>query len=1220
MFGISAASARAATFTVLNTNDSGPGSLTEAIGLANVSGGPDTISFDPTVFAVHKTIELNEGFWILADGKLTISGPAAGVTLSLANSSNEFRRHFTLDVAGTDLDLSYLTLTGGNEPGGGSILNRSGRLSVSNSTFIGNSADYGGAVYNTSRSASAEISNSTFTGNVARFGGGSGISNSFSTISLTNTTFSGNSADGGGAINSYNGTVRLSNSTVSDNSGGGIGSDSETGRASFILANSIVAKSTGAADCQNGLGTISADHSLIEAGLGCVNGTNTNNLSGDPMLGPLQDNGGPTKTHSLLPGSPAIDAGSNPLYLSTDQRGSGFDREIGLASDIGAFESANYLIVNTTAQDDDGACQPLPGGDCTLREAIIAANANDGTETIIFEIPTADPGYDLGADRYTISLTSALPELASNMAISGLGAKRLTVTRGGGFFRIFEINSAATVSIKRLTISGGLADVGGGIKNAGGLTISASVVRDNNTKNGDAATACDASATPGGNGGGIYNEGSLVIDSSLFTGNDTGNGGNGGFFTRDDGPPCLKRGSRGGDGGAISSSGAMTIRNSTFSHNSTGNGGSEEGQRGGRGAAIHSTGSLAILTTTVIDNRAGTGENAGSDGGSVYSSSLFSLSSAIIAGTLGGGPDINGSVTSGDYNLITNPGSSTLSGTHNFTGGDPKLGPLADNGGPTMTHALLCGSPAIDAGVADALATDQRGASFARTFDDPAMANAVDGDGTDIGAFEVQAPLVCNTAPVANDDSYSANEDTGRVGVAPGVLGNDTDADANPLTASLVTDPAHAKFFSLASDGAFLYIPVDNFNGSDSFTYKANDGSLDSNVATVTITVNAVNDAPVISATPDTQSVQYSDPISAVSITAADIDSTTLTANTTFNVAGGAFGSGLPSGLSFSSPTCVPSGSGNGCQWTLSGKANVAAGTYVIRVSVNDGTLSVSSDVTLVVNKEKTETVYTGDVFMFTAGPTVTTANVRLSAQLTQQADSNAGDITKAKVSFLLFKSSNLGATPDLTVSGVPVDAAGAALKFVNLGVDTWTVKVKIDSDNGYWKASPVGMGTVTVEQPTNELRTSGGGWVADAQSMNGKGNFGFNVANQKKGVRGGSVYLFRGLDGFTYLVKNTSWQSGGIGFGSEGAILSKAAFSGKCVVQKIDSDTGEVVDSFGNYSFTVDVRDGDLFNPRQADKYAITILGSNGLVWRQVGSRTNPPAIGGGNITVKAK
>src|SRR5258705_12339906 len=135
MFGISAASARAATFTVLNTNDSGPGSLTEAIGLANVSGGPDTISFDPTVFAVHKTIELNEGFWILADGKLTISGPAAGVTLSLANSSNEFRRHFTLDVAGSQPAFNIPTISGGEEAGGRGDFYWRGRLDEKKAHF-----------------------------------------------------------------------------------------------------------------------------------------------------------------------------------------------------------------------------------------------------------------------------------------------------------------------------------------------------------------------------------------------------------------------------------------------------------------------------------------------------------------------------------------------------------------------------------------------------------------------------------------------------------------------------------------------------------------------------------------------------------------------------------------------------------------------------------------------------------------------------------------------------------------------------------------------------------------------------------------------------------------------------------------------------------------------------------------------------------------------------
>jgi VCBS repeat-containing protein len=730
-----------------------------------------------------------------------------------------------------------------------------------------------------------------------------------------------------------------------------------------------------------------------------------------------------------------------------------------------------------------------------------------------------------------------------------------------------------------LTISGGHEKSAGGILNQGTLTLSNSTVSGNLSRLETIPDCCSY-------GGGIYNGGTLIISNSTVSGNSADNG-----------------------GGGISNNGTLTISNSTLSGNS-----------GGEGGAIANYKTLTVSNSTVSGNSSIIGGGIFSDT-TIHPNLSLNLNTSIVANNTGrDGPDVQGTVSSGDYNLIENTDDTILpaGSTHNITGVDPTLGPLADNGGPTMTHALLCGSPAIDQGKNPiGLTTDQRGAGFARKFDDPAMGNAADGDGTDIGAFELQEPPVCNTAPVANGDSYSTNEDTPLSGST--VLVNDSDSENDTLTASLVGGPTNAQSFTLNADGSFSYTPNENFNGSDSFTYKANDGSLDSNVATVTITVNAVNDGPVVSATPSSQSVQYSDPISVVTINGTDIDSTRLTAGTTFNVGGGAFSDGLPSGLSFGLAVC--SGKvGSQCRWGLSGKANVAAGTYVIRVTVSDGVLSSYSDVTLVVTKEKAETVYTGDVFMFTAGPTVTTANVRLSAQLTQQADGNAGDITKAKVSFLLFKSTNLGSTPDLTVGGVPVDAAGAALKFVNLGVDTWTIKVKIDADNEYWKASPVGMGTITVEQPTNELRTSGGGWVADAQSLNGKGNFGFNVANQKKGVRGGSVYLFRGLDGFNYLVKSTSWQSGGVGFGAEGAILSKAAFSGKCVVQKIDADTGEIVESYGNYSFTVDVRDGDLFNPKQADKYAVTVLNSSGLVWRQIGSSTNPPAIGGGNITVKAK
>jgi large repetitive protein len=99
-------------------------------------------------------------------------------------------------------------------------------------------------------------------------------------------------------------------------------------------------------------------------------------------------------------------------------------------------------------------------------------------------------------------------------------------------------------------------------------------------------------------------------------------------------------------------------------------------------------------------------------------------------------------------------------------------------------------------------------------------------------------------APVANDDSYSVNEDQTLTVSAPGVLANDTDVDGDALTALVVVGPAHGTL-TLNPNGSFTYTPNPNYNGEDSFTYGASDWSLPSNYATVTITVNSVNDAPV---------------------------------------------------------------------------------------------------------------------------------------------------------------------------------------------------------------------------------------------------------------------------------------------------------------------------------------------------------------------------------------
>ncbi|MFA4835480.1 MAG: Ig-like domain-containing protein, partial [Dehalococcoidia bacterium] len=101
-----------------------------------------------------------------------------------------------------------------------------------------------------------------------------------------------------------------------------------------------------------------------------------------------------------------------------------------------------------------------------------------------------------------------------------------------------------------------------------------------------------------------------------------------------------------------------------------------------------------------------------------------------------------------------------------------------------------------------------------------------------------------NDAPVAANDGYTTNEDTVLSISAPGVLGNDSDVEGNPLTASVVTGPAKGSV-TLNSNGSFTYTPNANANGADSFTYKANDGLAYSGTATVTITINPVNDLPV---------------------------------------------------------------------------------------------------------------------------------------------------------------------------------------------------------------------------------------------------------------------------------------------------------------------------------------------------------------------------------------
>src|SRR5207237_1299828 len=130
------------------------------------------------------------------------------------------------------------------------------------------------------------------------------------------------------------------------------------------------------------------------------------------------------------------------------------------------------------------------------------------------------------------------------------------------------------------------------------------------------------------------------------------------------------------------------------------------------------------------------------------------------------------------------------------------------------------------------------------------------------------------------NDSYSTAEDVAlTVAAATGVLANDTDVDGNPLTAVLGTAPTKGTL-ALNASGSFTYTPNANVNGADSFTYRASDGSLTSNLATVTITITPVNDAPV--ATNDSYSVNQDTPLTlaapGVLANDSDVDGDSLTA------------------------------------------------------------------------------------------------------------------------------------------------------------------------------------------------------------------------------------------------------------------------------------------------------------------------------------------------------
>ncbi len=191
--------------------------------------------------------------------------------------------------------------------------------------------------------ANDDISNSTISGNSAEFAGGVYAAGEFT---LTNTTVSGNTAsiNGGGLRALYTGTLYLQNSTIAFNTGGSGGGVVLPlyGTATFnslIVSNNVstYAGYSGDVDAFNTITVAGANNLVMDSDATTVTFASAP-ITSDPLLAPLANNGGPTQTHALKKGSPAIDTGNNVAALATDQRGVGFPRTIGPATDIGAFE------------------------------------------------------------------------------------------------------------------------------------------------------------------------------------------------------------------------------------------------------------------------------------------------------------------------------------------------------------------------------------------------------------------------------------------------------------------------------------------------------------------------------------------------------------------------------------------------------------------------------------------------------------------------------------------------------------------------------------------------------------------------------------------------------------------------------------------------------------------------------------------------------------------
>ncbi|MBI4314934.1 MAG: hypothetical protein HY679_03285 [Chloroflexi bacterium] len=381
------------------------------------------------------------------------------------------------------------------------------------------------------------------------------------------------------------------------------------------------------------------------------------------------------------------------------------------------------LLVNTEldepdAKPGDKRCFSAPSGHCTLRAAIMEANALPEADTII--LPPGEYVLTVVGSGEDAAFTGDL-DITDDLSLVGGGADKTIVNAIGldGTDRVFHIVNPATVSISGVTIREGeagdfgggilntngtltLTDVvifnnavtgaGGGIANGGGLTLIRSAISNNRAVEGGGKSESGA-------GGGIYNIGRLTIGDSTIHRNSAATGG--GIYNDKGGAAALAAGlindnSAGVDGGGIYNAGSLTLINSTLSENSV---------KTGFGGGLHNTGTAEITNVTFSGNYAPLG-----GGGGIYNDEggTAVLRNTIVADSSSGG-NCAGAITSKGHNLDSGK-TCRFDAPGDFSVASPLLAPLADNGGPTLTQALSPESAAINSGDNFVCPkTDQRG-------------------------------------------------------------------------------------------------------------------------------------------------------------------------------------------------------------------------------------------------------------------------------------------------------------------------------------------------------------------------------------------------------------------------------------------------------------------------------------------------------------------------------